>query len=198
MKRQAIQKVKDNISNKNFKHLINYLKADTSIRASRKDRLLKLFNLLYITGLRVNETTTLTNKKIKELIENKQTKVIAHKQKIEKVIYLTESSKKDLFNLFKNIEDNDNFIFTSERGSKNSPLAINSVIRDINFYLKKVFPNNNITSHSFRQTLISELAEKNINTKVIQTLIGHKSISSTYRYIKPSEEQILNSLDLVR
>jgi len=61
-----------------------------------------------------------------------------------------------------------------------------------------VFPNKNITSHSFRQTLITELAQKNINTKVIQTLIGHKSISSTYRYIKPSQEDITSSLDLVR
>ena len=198
MKTQSIKKLKDNISNKNFKHLINYLKADTTIRASRKDRLLKLFNILYLTGLRVNETTQLTNNKIIELIKTKQTKVIAHKQSLEKIIYITDSSKKDLSSLFKDIENNDNFIFTSERGSKNSPLAINSVIRDINFYLKKVFPNNNITSHSFRQSLISELAEKNINTKVIQTLIGHKSISSTYRYIKPSQEQILNSLDLVR
>jgi len=192
-----IAKIKDNISKKEFQHLINYLIADITVRAIRKDRLLKLFNLLYITGLRVNETTTLTNIQIKELLEQKQTKVIAHKQKIEKVIYLTESSRKQLSKYFEIIE-NDNLVFQSERGSKRSSLSSNSVIRDMNSYLKKVFPNKNITSHSFRQTLISELAEKNINTKVIQTLIGHKSISSTYRYIKPSEEQILNSLDLVR
>jgi len=192
-----IAKIKDNISKKEFQHLINYLIADISVRSIRKDRLLKLFNLLYITGLRVNETTTLTNIQIKELLEQKQTKVIAHKQKLEKVIYLTESSCKQLYKYFE-IIDNDDLIFQSERGSKRSSLSSNSVIRDINSYLKKVFPNKNITSHSFRQSLISELAEKNINTKVIQTLIGHKSISSTYRYIKPSEEQILNSLDLVR
>ena len=192
-----IKKIKDNISSKDFKHLINYLKADSSVRAIRKDRLLKLFNLLYITGLRVNETTQLTNRNFKELLENKQLKVIAHKQKVEKFIYLTDSSKKDIEKYF-TLEDNDDLVFTSERGSKKSPLAINSVIRDINLYLQKVFPNQYLTSHSFRQSLITELAEKNINTKVIQSLIGHTSISSTYRYIKPSQEQILNSLDLVR
>ena len=192
-----IAKIKDNISKKEFQHLINYLIADISVRSIRKDRLLKLFNLLYITGLRVNETTTLTNIQIKELLVQKQTKVIAHKQKLEKVIYLTESSRKQVRRYFE-IIDNDYLIFQSERGSKRSSLSSNSVIRDINSYLKKVFPAKNLTSHSFRQSLITELAEKNINTKVIQTLIGHKSISSTYRYIKPSEEQILNSLDLVR
>jgi len=195
---KKIQRIKDNITPKDFKHLINYLKADSSVRANRKDRLIKLFNILYSTGLRVNETTQLTNSKLKELLSTKQTKVIAHKQSIEKIIYITESTKKELSKLFPILEDNEDLIFTSERGSKKSPLAINSVIRDINQYLKKVFPNNNITSHSFRQTLITELAEKNINTKVIQTLIGHKSITSTYRYIKPSQDQIVNSLDLIR
>jgi site-specific recombinase XerD len=193
----AIKKIKDNISPKEFKFLLNYTSIDSSLRSQRRDRLLKLFNLLYITGLRVNETSQFTNKKIKELIENRVTKIVAHKQKTEKFVYITEKGAKELSRYFDIINDND-LVFTSERGSKNSPLAINSVIRDINFYLKKVFPNKNFTSHSFRQTLITELAEKNINTKTIQTLIGHKSITSTYRYIKPSQEQILNSLDLVR
>jgi len=195
---KKVQRIKDNITPKDFKHLINYLKADTSVRANRKDRLIKLFNILYSTGLRVNETTQLTNSKLKELLTTKQTKVIAHKQSIEKIIYITDSTKKELSKLFTDIQDNEDLIFTSERGSKRSPLAINSVIRDINQYLKKVFPNNNITSHSFRQTLITELAQKNINTKVIQSLIGHKAISSTYRYIKPSQEDITSSLDLIR
>jgi len=193
----SIKKIKDNISSKEFKFLLNFTKADNSLRPQRRDRLLKIFNLLYITGLRVNETSQFTNKTIKELIENKTTKVIAHKQKTEKIVYITDSGAKELKRYFDIKSDND-LVFTSERGSKRSPLSINSVIRDINHYLKKVFPNKYFTSHSFRQTLITELAEKNINTKTIQTLIGHKNITSTYRYIKPSQEQILNSLDLVR
>lgn len=195
---KQITRIKDNISKSEFKHLINYLQADEAVRVNRKDRLLKLFNLLYITGLRVNETSQITNNKLLELINSKSTKVIAHKQKLEKKIYITANGSKELQKYFKDLEANDNFIFISERGSKRSPLSTNSVIRDINLYLKKVFPNKNITSHSFRQSIITELAQKSINPKVIQTLIGHKSISSTFRYIKPSQEQILNSLDLVR
>jgi len=195
---KKIAKIKDNITKTEFKHLLNYTKADTSIRDNRKNRLIKIFSLLYITGLRVNETTQLTNKILLELMKEKTTKIIAHKQKMEKLIFITGDGVKQLKNVFGEIEENDNFLLTSERGSKKSPLAINSVIRDINTYLKKVFPNKNITSHSFRQSLITELAQKNINTKVIQTLIGHKDISTTYRYIKPSENDIMNSLELVR
>jgi len=195
---KQVKKIKDNISKSEFNHLINYVKADNSLRKNRKERLIKIFYILYYTGLRVNETSQLTNNKLIELLNLGQTKIIAHKQKIEKKIFVTQNGIKELKKIFNNLKANDDYIFVSERGSKNRPISINSVIRDVNSYLKKVFPHKNITSHSFRQTLITELANHNINTKIIQTIIGHKDISTTYRYIKPSESDILNSLNIVR
>ena len=192
-----VKRIKDNISDKDFKHLITYLKADSNIREQRKDRLLKLFNILYLTGLRVNESNQLTNNKIYELLTTNKTKIIAHKQKSEKLIHITDKGIKTLKEYFTPTQNND-YIFTSERGNKNKPLNTQSTILDINSYLKKVFTNKNITSHSFRQTIITQLAEKNINTKIIQSFIGHKDIKSTYRYIKPSLDSITNSLELVR
>jgi site-specific recombinase XerD len=131
----SIKKIKDNINEKEFKHLINYLKADTSIRANRKERLERLFTILYLLGLRVNETTQLTNEKMIEFIETKQTKVKAHKQGIEKFIYLSDNGLKMIKKLFPDLENNDKLIFTSERGGKNSPMGENSIIRDVNSYL---------------------------------------------------------------
>lgn len=193
-----ITKIKDNISKKQYKHLLAYLKAD-EISNFRKERLLRVFTILYHTGLRANETSQITYLKIKELIETKTTTVIAHKQSLEKRLYITDTAVKELKEIFKDKDLNsDLYIITSIRSNKNTVLNVNSLIGDVNSYLVKVFPNNRITSHSFRQSIITELAEANINTKVIQSLIGHKSISSTYRYIKPSQEAIANSIDLVR
>jgi len=190
--------IKDNISKDDFNHLINYLKIDDSIRASRKDRLTKIFYILYLTGIRVNETTQLTNNNLIDLLNYKELKIISHKQKNEKYIYITEQSKKMLSKVFFDLIANDDFIFVSERGNKKQPMRSNAVTLDVNSYLKKVFINKRITSHSFRQSLISDLATKNINTKIIQSLIGHKDIKTTYRYIKPSQIDIINSLDTVR
>ncbi len=195
---KKVTRIKDNITKTEFTHLLNYIEADSTLRTNRKDRLLKVINLLYITGLRVNETTQLTNNKLLELLNTKSIKVIAHKQALEKKIFITESGVKQLKKYFVGTESNDNYLFVSERGTKRTALATNSVIRDINTYLKKVFINKNITTHSFRQSLITELAQANINTKIIQTLIGHKDISTTYNYIKVAEKDILTSLDLVR
>jgi len=194
-----IKKIRDNISSKEFQHLINYLTADTSISQNRKERLIKVFHLIHIFGIRVNEASQITNNKLLELIANGSTKIIAHKQKKEKIIYATKSAIKTIKKVFNPIEANDNYLLVSERGSKRTPLNPNSMIRDINSYLKKVFPNKNITSHSFRASLISELInDKNISPKIVQQLIGHSDIQTTFRYAKVSEQNIINSLELVR
>jgi len=194
-----ITKIRDNLSSKEFQHLLNYTQSDTTISTARQNRLIKVFHLIHIFGIRVNETTQITTNKLLELIANGSTKIIAHKQKKEKVIYATKSAIKTIKKVFNPTEPNDNYILVSERGSKTTPLNPNSMIRDINSYLKKVFPHKNITSHSFRASLISELInDMNISPKIVQQLIGHSDIQTTFRYAKVSEQNIMNSLELVR
>ena len=190
-----IKRIKDNITKHEYKTLIAFLK-DDDIREHRKQRLLRVFTILYHTGIRVNETQQLTYQKIRELIQNKRVKIIAHKQKIEKWIRITEQGAKDLKRLFPDTKEG--FIITSERGNKKTPLEIPAMILDVNTYLKKVFPDKNITSHSFRQSLITELSENGVNTKVIQNLVSHSDIKTTFRYIKPSDTIIDNALEVVR
>ena len=194
-----ITKIRDNINQKEFQHLLNYTQSDTTISTARQNRLIKVFHLLHLFAIRVNECSQITNNKLLELISTGSTKIIAHKQKKEKIIYATKSAIKTIKKVFNPIEANDNYILVSERGSKTTPLNPNSMIRDINTYLKKVFPNKNITSHSFRASLISELInDKNISPKIVQQLIGHSDIQTTFRYAKVSEQNIMNSLELVR
>ena len=95
-----IKKIRDNISSKEFNHLLNYLTADTSISKNRKNRLIKVFHLIHIFGIRVNEASQITNNKLLELIANGSTKIIAHKQKKEKIIYATKSAIKTIKKVF--------------------------------------------------------------------------------------------------
>ena len=194
-----ITKIRDNINQKQFIHLLNYTQSDTTISTARQNRLIKVFHLIHIFGIRVNEASQITTNKLLELINNGSTKIIAHKQKKEKIIYATKKAIATIKKVFNPLEANDNYLLVSERGSKTTPLNPNSMIRDINTYLKKVFPNKNVTSHSFRASLISELInDKNISPKIVQQLIGHSDIQTTFRYAKVSEQNIMNSLELVR
>ncbi len=193
-----MKRIKQNITKKHFDRLMSHLKADLDIREARRERLIKLFSLLYYTGIRINESTQLTNKMMTKFLEEKKLIIKAHKQDEEKYIYLTKNSRKMLKKYFKDIEDNDNLIFVSERANKKAPMEISSVIRDANSYLRRVFTDEYITSHSFRQSLITDLAKSNVNTKVIQQLVHHKSISSTYRYMKFDEKDLTASLENIR
>lgn len=193
-----MKKVKDNITKEQFNLLISSLKGNESIRANRKDRLIKTFTLLYYLGIRVNEVSQFTNSMILDLLKNRKLVIKSHKQYSEKYIYLTENSYKQLYKIFNKLTNNNNIVFYSER-CKNTTLNPLSLIRDVNSYLKYVFGNDSrITSHSFRQTLISNLATSGVNTKIIQNLIGHRSINTTYRYIKTEEADLIKSLEAVR
>lgn len=196
---KKISKIKENITEQQYKLLLSSLRGNTSMRKVRKERLLKIFVILYNLGIRVNEVSQFTNNMLNELLDNGKLIIESHKQGSEKIVYLTAKSKKEIKKIFEDVPHNNNYIFVSERGSKRDTLEPSSMIRDVNSYIKSIFGSNTrLTSHSFRQTLISNLATSGINTKIIQNLIGHKSINTTYRYITTSEADLTSALESVR
>ena len=66
-------------------------------------------------------------------------------------------------------------------------------IQQVNKIIKEIL-GTGFSSHSFRQGLITEMGSKSINIKIISQFIGHKNISTTMGYMKPTDEQILNNL----
>ena len=60
--------------------------------------------------------------------------------------------------------------------------------------MQKALGDSGYTSHSFRQGLISEFANKQINIKIIQGFIGHRDSKTTMRYIRPTENDIRGAL----
>ena len=114
-------------------------------------------------------------------------------QKVE--IYLWKQSKQSHEISRKRI-DYGNFInkFTILR-LKNKKTSINKIvfIRQVNKTIKEILAEG-FSSHSFRQGLITEMGSKSINIKIISQFVGHKNISTTMGYIKPTDEQIRDAL----
>jgi len=59
----------------------------------------------------------------------------------------------------------------------------------VNRYLK---PYDSHTSHDFRHTRITELANSGMSVKSLQIHVGHASTSTTLRYIHADEDGALN------
>ena len=53
------------------------------------------------------------------------------------------------------------------------------------------------TSHSGRRTFITNLANKGIGVRILQTLAGHRSIATTQLYIDVNDEMLRSAVDLI-
>ena len=193
--KKEIKRIKENITEKEYKKLMSFIRGDENLRSNTKLNLLRTFTILYYSGLRLNEVQELRIKNIKDLIEEGTIKIEIKKTSTERKIYLSDSFKKELLKIFDfTKEEEDNRIIT--KGSdKNKKTGINNIvfIQQVNSIIKEIL-GTGYSSHSFRQGLITEMSSKQINIKIISEFIGHKNVSTTMGYIKPTDDQIKNSL----
>jgi integrase len=193
--KKSIKRIKENITEIEFKKLMASTRGNENIRANTKSNLLRTFVILYYTGMRLNELQDLRIKDIKELLDNGTVKIFLKKTSSQRKLYLTKEFKKQLLKIFNFCnEDDENRIICkgsvkSKRGSINSIVFIQQVNKFINDVLGSGF-----TSHSFRQGLISEFGAKGVNIKIISKFVGHSDVKTTMRYITPTDEDIFMNL----
>ena len=172
---------------------MNFVRGDEDIKPFNQKRFLKIFSLLYYSGMRVNEITQIKYAHIEQIVQTSETIIISHKTKRERVLYFSESAIKEIkkYFIYEKSELN-NYCITSWGNPQKSFHEI-SLIQLVNKYMKSIL-GENYTSHSFRQGLISEMGSKSVNPRVIQSFIGHANVSTTLGYIKPTDSDIKNSL----
>ena len=193
--KKDFKKIKENITEVEYKKLMSFVRGNETLRLNTKQNLLRTFTILFFTGLRLNEVQELKIIDIKNLLENGNVKIDISKTSTQRKLYLTNSFQKELLKLFDfKIEDDDNRII-SKGSNKNKKTSINKIvfIQQVNKTIKEIL-GEGFSSHSFRQGLITEMGSKSINIKIISQFVGHKNISTTMGYIKPTDEQIRDAL----
>ena len=191
-----MKKIKESIREKEYKILMNYITNNETMRDNTKANMLKVFTLLYYTGARLNELTQLRNKDILDLLTNKEIILLTHKTKNERKVYFTDEAIKSISKVFIKLQidsEPEDYKVVRVKGKAFSSPSTIGFIQQTNKIIQEIL-GDRYTSNSFRQGLITELGAKSVNPKIIQTFIGHKDIKTTMNYIKPSEEDIRNSL----
>jgi integrase/recombinase XerD len=195
MKRK-VKRIKESITEVEFKKLLNAIRGDEVIKNNTKQNLLRAFTILYFTGLRLNELQQMRLYHIKELLEKGETKLLLPKTKSERKLFAGEAFKKQLAKIFDLNQELDLNVRVIAKGSSKSKYSgINSdvFIRQVNSKIKEIL-GTGYTSHSFRQGLITEMGSKGINTKIISKFIGHSDIKTTMHYIKPTDEDVKEAM----
>jgi len=193
MESTYIKRVKKSVTQIEYKKLMNFVRGDEDIKSFNQKRFLKIFSLLFYSGMRVNEITQIKYSHIAEIIQSSETIIISHKTKRERVLYFSDTAIKEIKKYFTYEESELNNYCITSWGNPQKTFHEVSLIQLVNKYMKSIL-GDNFTSHSFRQGLISEMGSKNINPRVIQSYIGHRNVSTTLNYIKPTSSDVKNSL----
>lgn len=136
-----------------------------------------IFELLYATGIRVSELSSIKLEDI-DLVQRMlrvkgkggKERIVPFGKKAQEAIkeYLKEIPFENVVNLFLN-----------KNGTR---LSSRSIHRIVIKYTIKILNCKDISPHSFRHTFATHLLEKGADLRFIQELLGHSSLSTTQIY----------------
>lgn len=146
---------------------------------TRKSKL--ILSLLYSSGLRVSEVVKLKpgdidfGQNIGWAREGKGSK--------DRMFILSESLSKELGEY--NKKRDGTYLFSEE-----NPLTTRNIQKIVKLARHKAQINKKVTPHTLRHSFATHLLEAGTDIRIIQTLLGHASLSTTQLYTHVSSEQL--------
>jgi len=141
-----------------------------------------MLELLYATGIRVTELTSL---KVSE-VNMKLSYIVCKDNGRERIIPFGRNAKKALERYLSGartvmLKGNENdILFTNCSGS---PMSRQGFWKLIKFYAKKAGITSEITPHTIRHSFAAHLVENGADLHAVQEMMGHSDISTTQLYV---------------
>lgn len=163
---------------------------DMSTSLGLRNRL--IIELLYATGIRVSELTSL---KLNNIDQNNNEIRILGKGNKERIVFFGEYAKKFL-NLYINeardelLDGNKSeYLLINNNGTKLTSRGVELVVNEV---VKKAALKHNISPHVLRHTFATDLLNNGADLKSVQELLGHESLSTTQIYTHITNERLRN------
>ncbi len=158
---------------------------DTSEEPGLRDR--AILEVLFSTGLRVSELTSLNKEDIN--IDRGEFSVLGKGRKL-RIVFLSEHAKTRLKDYLFRRSDPYNALFIRYSGPKPeeglSPekmrLSPRSVERLVDKYKKMAGIVKHFTPHTLRHSFATDLLEQGADLRSVQEMLGHKNVSTTQVY----------------
>jgi len=168
-------------------YLLDTLK-DGELPTRRPIRDKTIFELLYATGIRCSELVTIkmsdidmTNKTIRIYGKGKKERIVLFGQKaLEKIDSYLEKERPAYHSL-------DERLFLNFRAE---PLTTRTVQRVVEMFRTFLKLERSITPHKIRHSFATHLLNQGTDLRLVQELLGHKTLASTERYTHVSLEDL--------
>ncbi len=175
-------------------HLLDNVKDhELPTRSPLRDK--AIFELMYATGVRCSELVhirindiDMANKTIRIFGKGRKERIALFGQKAQErlVAYLSHERSP--------VEKSDEALFLNH---SNQQLTSRSVQRIIAMFRPFLHVDRNITPHKLRHSFATHLLNQGTDLRVIQELLGHKSIASTEKYTHVSLERLTELCDTI-
>ena len=169
-----------------LENIINSIPLDNALDV--RNRL--IIELLYATGLRVSELTSLEVNQIN--YSGREIKVVGKGNK-ERIVYFGEYCEEILKlylrkhrNELLNGKRNDYLLLNKD----GDPLSSRGVELIINKIIKELALKHNVSPHTLRHTFATDLLNNGADLKSVQELLGHSSLSTTQIYTHITNERL--------
>ena len=182
-------KTKNNVKSKSYDAWIKYM----GLRDAA------ILELLYSTGMRINELVKLKEDNIDFISGTVVVSGKGKKQRLcplgkyaEKAIQCSIDSRNNILFLLNKKITTKSALFINKQGQT---LSARSIERMMKKYLIKCGLNSELTPHSLRHSFATHLLDKGAELRAVQELLGHESLSTTQIYTHISIERLKEVYD---
>ena len=168
-------------------HLLDSIK-ETDLPSKHPVRDIAIFELMYATGIRCSELTTI---RVKDIDLNSKAIRIKGKGSKERMVLFGQKAYEKLIRYMEveraqvqNLEDP---FFLNYR---NEQLTSRSVQRMFEMFRKFLKVERPITPHKIRHSFATHMLNQGVDLRVVQELLGHATLASTEKYTHVSLEEL--------
>ena len=154
-----------------------------------------ILELLYATGIRCSELIAI---KIKHIDFQQKTIRILGKGNQERIVLFGSKAQTSILEYLAKerpgVANAEDTLFVNYR---NQPLRARSIQRILEMFRKLLKTERPITPHKIRHSFATHLLNEGTDLRVIQELLGHKTLASTVKYTHVSTSDLITMCDLL-
>lgn len=154
-----------------------------------------IFELLYATGIRCSELVSI---RFRDIQLKEKTIRIQGKGNKERIVLFGDKAKKKIQEyLLKERQPPENFECPLFVNNRNGALTTRSVQRIVEMFRKFLKIDKQLTPHKLRHSFATHLLNQGTDLRVVQELLGHKTVASTEKYTHVSLDDLTRMVNEV-